>query len=91
MKMLRTMAVASALIFSAFVIVAMTSSPARADTYSAASNYCVQYGDNVTQCGFANLNQCQQTASGLNGECYPDLSRMSSSFAYAPRMHGRRR
>lgn len=91
MKMLQTIAVASALILSAFVIVAMTSSPARADTSSSTSNYCVQYGDNVTQCGFANLSQCRETASGLNGECYPDLSRMSSSFAYAPRMRGSRR
>jgi hypothetical protein len=91
MKMLQKAAAASTLAFFGFAFTAMAPSAARADTPSRPGSYCLMFGDNNTQCDFATLDQCRQTASGLNGECYANFSRREDSFAYATRMHGQRR
>ncbi|MEH2513308.1 hypothetical protein V1291_004662 [Nitrobacteraceae bacterium AZCC 1564] len=113
MKILQTAAVASTVGFYVLAFGTMTparasdlppfdfgqtaQSPARADTLSRPGNYCMEYGEAEVECDFATLNQCRQSASGLQGECYPDVWwRPEDSFAYAPRMayapriHGRR-
>jgi hypothetical protein len=84
-------AVASTLAFSVLAFAAMAPSPARADISSRPGSYCLMFGDNETQCDFATLDQCRESASGLAGECYVNFSRREENFAYAPRMHGQRR
>ena len=91
MKMFQKAAAASILAFSVLAFAAMAPSPARADTPSRPGSYCLMFGDNETQCDFATLDQCRQTASGLNGECYANFTRREDSFAYAPRTRDQRR
>jgi hypothetical protein len=91
MKMLQKAAVASTLAFSVLAFAALAPSPARADTPSRPGGYCLVFGDNETQCDFATLDQCRESASGLAGECFAAAPRREDSFAYAPRMHGQRR
>jgi hypothetical protein len=91
MKMLQKAAAASTLAVFGLAFAAMTPSPARADTPSRPGNYCLMFGDNETQCDFATLDQCRESASGLAGECYANFSRREDSFAYATRMHGQHR
>lgn len=91
MKMLHKAALASTFALSVLAFTATVSSSARADTSARSGGYCLQFGDNEVQCDFATLEQCHQSASGLNGECYMDYARREDSLATATHMHGQHR
>ncbi len=77
-----------ALAFSAFALATIAGEPpqAAAARQTVSHPYCLRFGDNDTQCDFTTLAQCQQTASGLAGECYRDpFLKEDSSFAYTPK------
>jgi hypothetical protein len=72
MSMTYKMAVGTVIAVSSAILITMAG-PATAAPPRAASNYCLQYYDGGTDCGFASRAECEATTSGWGGECYRDI------------------
>jgi hypothetical protein len=70
MKTIQKLAVASAIAFSAFASGNILDSAAYAGPAVAAGHYCLTYDTGGSDCSFTNYEQCLETASGIDAECY---------------------
>ncbi len=70
MKTIHTVAIATAVAFSALAFVTMTGSTAQAGPIVPPGRYCLSYDEGGTDCSFTRYAQCLATASGLAAECY---------------------
>jgi hypothetical protein len=64
-------------------------------TPASAADYCRQDAiSGMRSCGYATIEQCQATSSGIGGTCYRDpflpQAGASNAYAYAP-LHGGKR
>jgi hypothetical protein len=64
----RTLALAIA--FSAFAFAAFSGTAAQAAPITPPGHYCLQYNEGGTDCSFTSYAQCQDTAAGIDAECY---------------------
>ena len=69
MKTIHKLAMASAVVSSAFALLAMTAPAAQAGP-TVPGHYCLLYDRGGTDCSFTSYAQCEATASGLAAECY---------------------
>jgi hypothetical protein len=69
------LAMASAVAFSAFALVALTAPAAQAGPITASGRYCMQYTLGGTDCSFTSYHECEATASGEAAECYSNAVR----------------
>jgi len=60
-----------AAVFVVFAAASLLIEPAAAGS---AASYCISYSQGGMDCSFANLSECEETASGLSAECYPAAS-----------------
>ena len=72
MKIISTIAIASAAAMSAF---AFTAAPASAGPIVPPGHYCMTFDEGGSDCSFTSYAQCQAAASGIDGECYGDTPR----------------
>jgi Protein of unknown function (DUF3551) len=74
MKAIYKQAAMSAVVFSMFAI----ATPAGAAPVVASDDggpndaYCIKDGGGSPWCGYATYEQCQETASGIGGDCFPN-------------------
>lgn len=66
MKTIHKLAMASAVVCSAFALTA----PAAQAGPTVPGQYCLLYDRGGTDCSFTSYAQCEATASGLAAECY---------------------
>ncbi len=65
---------ASAVALSALAFVVMAGSPAEAAPQKhPGSNYCLEYNTGGNDCSFKTYEECQESASGLNAECFSNV------------------
>jgi hypothetical protein len=69
MKTIHKLAMASAVVCSAFAFLAITAPAAQAGP-TVPGHYCLLYNRGGTDCSFTSYAQCEATASGLAAECY---------------------
>jgi hypothetical protein len=73
MKTIRTIAIASAVVFSTLAFSATPGSAARMGrSITSPQDYCYYDDAGFTDCSFRSYAQCQATASGRAGGCYAD-------------------
>jgi Protein of unknown function (DUF3551) len=70
MKTIHKLTIASAVVCSAFALLAMTAPAAQAGPIVPLGQYCLLYERGGTDCSFTSYAQCEATASGLAAECY---------------------
>jgi len=70
MKTIHKLAMASAVVCSAFAFLTMTAPGAQAGPIVPPGHYCLLYDLGGTDCSFTSYAQCEATASGLAAECY---------------------
>ena len=68
MKMISSMAIASAIAVSVLAFGGLES--AKAGPIVPPGHDCIQYDEGGTDCSFTSYSQCEATASGLAAECY---------------------
>jgi hypothetical protein len=70
MKIIRNVAIASTIAFSALLFASATPSAAEAGPIVPPGHDCLSYDQGGTDCSFTSYSQCLATASGLAAECY---------------------
>ena len=70
MKILRDLAIVSAIAFFTLVFGSVTASVAEAGPIVPPGHYCLSYDEGGTDCSFTSYSQCLATESGLGAECY---------------------
>jgi hypothetical protein len=71
MKAIYKRAAMSAVVFSMFAIVA-TVEPAAASNGGPNDAYCIKDAAGSPWCGYATYSQCEESASGIGGDCVPN-------------------
>jgi Protein of unknown function (DUF3551) len=74
MSKIYKMATATAMVASVVTLMTITG-PASAATppHRAATNYCLEYHEGGSDCGFTSMAQCEATASGTAAECFQNV------------------
>ena len=72
MKMIRTMVFIFA---SALSALALSGCAATAGPIVPPGHYCLSYDTGGTDCSFTSYEQCLETASGIDAECYGKTAR----------------
>lgn len=74
MSKIYKMATATAMAASVVALMAMTGSASAATApRREANNYCMQYAQGGSYCGFTTMAQCEATASGEAAECFQNV------------------
>ena len=85
MKIIRNVAIASTIAFSALLFASVTPSAAEAGPIVPPGHDCLSYDQGGTDCSFTSYSQCLATASGLAAECYGNTFRDDETDSFPAR------
>jgi hypothetical protein len=87
MKIIRNVAISSAIAFSTLVFASVTASVAEAGPIVSSGHYCLSYDQGGTDCSFTSYSQCLATASSLAAECYGKTFRDDEADSFSATQH----